>query len=86
MSEVLLYSVRDLSLGPRPSLGGGGVHGGHPLQGYLAHRRQPSPLDHHRSLGKGLLEGPTGGGGLMSENPCMCLTQRAVRSPSVGSH
>jgi len=26
----------------------------HPLQGYLAHRKTPTPQDHHRALGIGL--------------------------------
>jgi len=29
-----------------------------PLQGYLGHKKQPSPWDHQRSLGMGLLYGP----------------------------
>ena len=33
------------------------------LQEYLAHKKHPPPKDHHRSLGIGLLYGPTGGGG-----------------------
>ena len=40
------------------------------LQGYLAHKNPPPPpLDHHRAPGIVLLEGPRGGGGLMSEVP-----------------
>jgi len=39
------------------------------LQGYLAHKKQPPPFDHHRSPGIGLLQGPTGRGVLMSEVP-----------------
>ena len=32
-------------------------------RGDLAHKKQSPPSDHHRSLGKGPLLGPTGGGG-----------------------
>jgi len=39
------------------------------LHGYLAHKKHPPPQDHHRSLGIGLLEGPTAGVFLMSEVP-----------------
>ena len=38
-------------------------------QGHLAHKKHPLPLDHHRSLGIGLLQGPTRGVFLMSEVP-----------------
>ena len=34
-----------------------------------AHKKHPPPQGHHRSLGISLREGPTGGGGLMSEVP-----------------
>ena len=47
--------------------GQGGCVGG--LQGYLAHKKPPPPWDQNRSLGIGLLWGPTGGGGHMSEKP-----------------
>jgi len=30
------------------------------VQGYLAHKRSPSPLVHHMALGTGLLQGPGG--------------------------
>ena len=33
------------------------------LQGYLAHKKHQLPQYHHRSLGIGLLSGPTGGEG-----------------------
>ena len=29
------------------------------IQGYLAHKKHPPPQDHHRSLGIGVLKGPT---------------------------
>jgi len=32
------------------------------LQGYFTHQKHQPPLDHHTSLGIGLLQGPTGGG------------------------
>jgi len=39
------------------------------LQGYLAHKKQPPPKDHHMTLGLVLLHGPTEGVFLMSEVP-----------------
>ena len=39
------------------------------LQGYLAHKKQPPPHDHHRALGIVLLQGPRGALFLMSEVP-----------------
>ena len=40
----------------------------HPyIQGFLAHKKHSTPWDHHRALGIGLLQGPTGGKVLMSE-------------------
>ena len=41
----------------------------HGVQGYLAHENLPPLYDHHRSLGTGLLQSPTGRGVLMSEVP-----------------
>ena len=43
---------------------------GCPIQGYLAHKKQPSPpKDYHRPLGMGLLQGPRVAPFLMSEVP-----------------
>ena len=39
------------------------------IQGYLAHKKTPTPKDHHRSLGIGPLKGPTKGLFLRSEVP-----------------
>ena len=39
------------------------------VQGNLAHKKHPPPLDHHESLGIGLLLGSRGGGGLMIKVP-----------------
>ena len=39
------------------------------VQGYLAHKKQPSPQGRHRSLGIGLLQGPVGFWFPMSEVP-----------------
>ena len=39
------------------------------VQGSLAHKKQPPPLDHHRTLGIVLLKGPRRGVFLMSEVP-----------------
>ena len=39
------------------------------VHGYLAHKDYPSPQAHQRSLGTGLLKGPMGGGGHVSEEP-----------------
>ena len=47
------------------------------LQGYLAHKKHPSPRDRHRSLGIGLLTGPTGGVFLMSKVPLYVTCVRA---------
>ena len=44
------------------------------VQGYLAHKKHPSPEDHHRSLVVGLLYGPTGGLFLISEVPLQAYT------------
>jgi len=33
-------------------------------------RKRPPPCDHHRSIGIGLLQGPTGGGLLRARYPC----------------
>ena len=52
-----------------PSLSDDEAVGHEQLQGYLAHKKQPPPFDHHRSPGIGLLQGPTGRGVLMSEVP-----------------
>ena len=38
-------------------------------QEYLVQKKHPSPWDHHRSLGIGLLQGPTGWVFLVSEVP-----------------
>ena len=38
-------------------------------QGYLAHKKLQTPQDHHRTLGVGLLQGPTGGRVLIIEVP-----------------
>ena len=43
--------------------------GPHIRQGYLAHKKRPPPQEHHRSLGIGLLKGPTGGVFVMSKVP-----------------
>ena len=42
------------------------------IQGYLAHKKTPAPLDHHRALGIGLLQGPRGKRFIMSEVPLYC--------------
>ena len=39
------------------------------MQGYLAHKKTPTPLDRHRSLGMVLLQGPRGVRFLISEVP-----------------
>jgi len=39
------------------------------LPGYHSDKKPSPPKDHQRSLGIGLLKGPTGGGGLMSKAP-----------------
>ena len=40
-------------------------------KGVLAHKKRPPPWDHHRSRGIGLLQGPTGGGGVLwARYPC----------------
>ena len=56
MSEVPLYGV---VVAEREAEKQCSIHG------YLAHKKQPPPLDHHRSLGIGLPLGPTGGGGFL---------------------
>jgi hypothetical protein len=38
-------------------------------QGYLAHKKTPTPYDHHRALGIALLKGPMEGCFLVSEVP-----------------
>ena len=72
MSEVLLYGSL---VGPSAS-----AHRRVPVQGYLAHKKQPPPEDHHRSLGIGLLQGPTGGVFLMSEVPLQRLSRHLRES------
>ena len=54
--------LRDLAFGVQ----GVGIMG---LQGYLAHKKHAPPQDHRGSLGIGPLQGPMGGGVLMSEVP-----------------
>ena len=39
------------------------------VQGYLAYKNSPPPLDHRRALGTGLLQGPRRGWSLMSVVP-----------------
>jgi len=51
------------------------------LQGYLAHKKHPSPRDRHRSLGIGLLTGPTGGVFLMSKVPLKIICP--IRGPPI---
>ena len=41
----------------------------HHLQGYLAHKKTPTPQDHQRTLGIALLQGPRGVRLIMSEVP-----------------
>ena len=57
------------------------------LQGYLAHKKPPSPQDFHRALGIGLLQGPSGRRFLVSEVPLYgcptaCISRRAPTYPS----
>ena len=49
------------------------------VQGYLSNKKHPPPWDHHRSLGIGLLQCPTGGGVLMSEVPMNSLKMHMRR-------
>ena len=48
------------------------------VQGYLAHKKTPPPLDHHRALGIGLHLGPGGGGVRMSEVPLQASVYQSV--------
>ena len=48
------------------------------LQGYLAHKKTPPPLDRRKTIGVGLLQGPMGRRFLMSEVP---LYRREVLRP-----
>ena len=46
------------------------MHDRNCVHGYLAHKKQPPPLDHHTTLGIVLLQGPnTGCFGFVSEVP-----------------
>ena len=43
------------------------------IQGYLAHKKTPTPWDHHMTLGIVLLQGPRRGVFLISEVPLYVL-------------
>ena len=58
-----------LCLGPYAGPEGGGLFLVSHVPLYLAHKKHLPPQDHHRSCDIGLLQGPTGGGGIMSEVP-----------------
>ena len=53
------------------------------LQGHRTHEKHPPPWDHHKSLGIGLLQGPTGGVFHMSELPVYTLTNDAAAASRI---
>ena len=52
--EDFLY-VSDIVVGPTGSCEANRKPAPHPVQAYLAHKKQPPPQDHHGALGTGLL-------------------------------
>ena len=51
---------------------------------YLAHRKQPTPSDHHKSRGIGLLQVPTGRAVLLSEVPLYMKAKKCPASHPLG--
>ena len=67
LAVARINACRFLGIRTSSVLGSYGRASPRPLQGYLAHKKPPSPLGHCRALGRGLLQGPRGVRFLISE-------------------